>query len=843
MKVIKLNITGMTCAVCASRIEKAVMEAGAKRIDVSVTGNYAKIAFDEGVLSEEMLINAIKKAGYGAFSGDGTQHKEKRNFPWRLIAGIVISAVIMYLSMGHMLSLPQLPPFYSHSIESALLQGVLALMLSAVFYKYYTVGFKNLFKGSPTMDSLIALGSTAALLYSGVTVVLAVTGDSDLSHGLYFESSAMILTLVYLGKTLEDRAKSKTRNSLSALLSIAPETACVIRDGREITVFASELRSGDIAVVRSGDSIPADGTVIEGEAVIDESCLTGESYGVEKTVGSSVSGATVCSNGYFKFRVERVGEETSFAKIISMVEDAAASKAPIARLADKVASVFVPAVITVSALTFVVWMLVTWLSGGSPNASVAFRCAISVLVISCPCALGLATPTAITCAVGKGASMGIFVKDAESIEKANKIDTVVFDKTGTLTEGGLRLVNTVTYGIEKERALEIAAAVESGSTHPVAQALTKAYSDLRSGCTDNCPADKSLMIGNFKEHSGRGASADIEGKSYVCANLRMMNELGVRLPEDSQSDGYMKAYLSENGTLIAVFSFFDMPKKESADAVLALKNQGKRVMMLTGDNAFSAEKTAAQIGISPCDVVSQVLPDGKGQVISSLQKQGFRVAMVGDGINDAPSLTVSDLGVAMGQGKDAAIECADIVLLFSRVSDLPVAFALFSKTYKIIKQNLFWALIYNALCIPVAAGVLYPLGILLSPMLGAAAMSFSSVFVVSNALRLTRFTYKNTEGVTQNTEVNDDIKTNTNTNTDEKGENEMFGKKQEIVLSVEGMMCNKCAAHVEEAVKKLSGVKKVNVSLEEKKVSVLCKEGIDEELIRKAITDAGYTVK
>ncbi len=805
MKQIKLDITGMTCTVCALRVEKAALSAGAESADISVSANYAKVTFDESKTDETQIISAIKKAGYGAAAPSAGY--KKAPFPWRLAVGALLTLSVMYLSMGHMLNLPFAPE--KNDLTSALLQMLLSLAACLMFYKFFTVGFKNLIKLSPTMDSLVALGSSASFLYSAVLTVLAFFESGTLSSGLYFESAAMILTLVSFGKTLEGRAKDKTKGALTALLSYAPESANVIRDGREITLPISELVPHDLVVVRGGESIGADGTLVSGNALVDESCLTGESYGVEKNVGDAVSAATVCQSGYFTFEVSSVGENTAYGRIITLVENASASKAPIARLADRVAAVFVPCVMAISLLTFMFWALYST-AQGTFDLETSLKCAVSVLVISCPCALGLATPTAITCAVGRGAQLGIFVKNAESIERAAKIDTVVFDKTGTLTKGELSFAGVKIYsqGYLESDILILACALEKGSSHPIAKALQNIAEDY-----GTLPE-----ICDFEDLSGRGVKGTINGAGYICAGQSTFKELQIALPENDGTDGYMNSYLAKDNEVIAKISFEDTLKEGASSALEALRADKKRVIMLTGDNFASAKRSAEKLGISDSDIISGVLPEGKSDAVKALSKGSAKVAMVGDGINDAPSLSEAHLSLAMASGKDAAIECADIVLSFSRVGDVNRALALFEKAYKIIKENLFWALIYNVICIPIAAGVLTPFGIMLSPMLGSLAMSCSSLFVVTNALRLSRFKY----------------------NHNFEGDSEMFGKTKEITLSVEGMMCPKCAAHVSEGLKKVKGVKKVNVALEEKSVTVICAEKVSREELIKAVNDAGY---
>ncbi len=731
MKLIRLKISGMSCAVCAGRVEKAALQAGAISAEVSLTGNFAKVTFDERATDGEKIIKAIEKAGYGASDAANASEEKPPAFPWRLILSAILTALLMYISMGHMMGAP-LPSFLAQPLPFALAQAILTIAVVLLNFHYFTVGFKTLFHGTPTMDTLIAVGSGAALIYSAVlTVQIAFfDGGHEAAMGLYYESAAMILTLVSVGKTLEGRAKRRTRSALSGLLAMAPDSALVEREGQTIELPASELVASDVVLIRTGDKIPADGRVIDGIGLVDESAMTGESVDSEKVAGSAVSAATICRSGSFRFAVTRAGSETAYARILTMVEDAAASKAPVARLADRIAAVFVPIVMGISALTFVVWMLVT---RDLPDALTA---SISVLVISCPCALGLATPTAVTCGIGKGASMGIFIKDAATLEAARSIDTVVFDKTGTLTEGRLVLErldctdHAAAQGLDKQNLLRIGALLELRSSHPAALAIVKA-------------AGLTTMEENadeFAELPGRGVEGLIDGAHYYCGSARLMREHDIALPA-SFDIGKLHIYLSDEQNLLADFVFTDEIKAHAKSTVEALRQMKVRTVMLTGDSRGVALEVGCRLGIGEEDIHAEVLPDGKAAVIEALRMEGRRVAMVGDGINDAPSLAAAQIGIAMGGGRDVAIDASDIVLLFDRLEDIPAALALSRASYRIIKQNLFWALIYNTIGIPIAAGVLAPFGILLSPMIASAAMSLSSVSVVSNALRLRRWRY------------------------------------------------------------------------------------------------------
>lgn len=731
MKLIRLKISGMTCAVCAGRVEKALMQAGATSAEVSLTGNFAKVTFDETATDSEKLIKAVSNAGYGAEDAATASEEKAPTFPWRLLVSAVLTALLMYVSMGHMVGAP-LPNTLTPPLPFALTQALLTVAVVLFNFHYFTVGFKTLFHGTPTMDTLIAVGSGAALIYSAVlTIQIAFfDGGHEQAMGLYYESAAMILTLVSVGKTLEDRAKRRTRSALSGLLSMAPDKAIVERDGQTIELDASELVVGDTVLIRTGDKIPADGKVIDGIGLVDESAMTGESIDSEKTNGSAVSAATVCRSGSFRFTVERAGAETAYARILTMVEDASASKAPVARLADKIASIFVPVVMSISAVSFLVWMLVTH---SLPDALTA---AISVLVISCPCALGLATPTAVTCGIGKGASMGIFIKDAATLEEARSIDTVVFDKTGTLTEGKLALqsvrptARAAELQLGSAELLRIGALLELRSSHPAALAIVKAAEAVR----------MDERADDFNELPGRGVEGSVNGIRYFCGSARLMTEQGFDLP-GSGDIGKLHIYLADKDGLLADFVFTDTVKASAKGTIDALHQMNVRTVMLTGDSRDVAHEVGSALGLDARDIHAEVLPDGKAAVIESLRAEGRQVAMVGDGINDAPSLAAAQIGIAMGGGRDVAIDASDIVLLFDRLEDIPASLALSRASYRIIKQNLFWALIYNTIGIPIAAGVLAPFGILLSPMIASAAMSLSSVSVVFNALRLRRWRY------------------------------------------------------------------------------------------------------
>ena len=803
---LKFNITGMTCAACSARVERVTREiAGVDSCEVNLLGGTMTVETgDENV--KDAIISAVSNAGYGAaLAGEKKQETAPadntlKEMKARIIGSAVFLVILMYFTMGHMIGLPM--PHFVHGKENAVVAALLQffLTLPVVFLNrvYYIRGLKALWHRSPNMDSLIAVGSGAALVY-GIAALFRMTyamGQGNwsvvefYSENLYFESAAMILTLITLGKFLETRAKGKTGDAIKALMDLRPDTATVLRDGVETTIPADQVRVGDVVAVRAGGRIPVDGIVLTGRGSVDQSALTGESVPAEVCEGSRVAAATVNTEGYFTFRADKVGEDTTLQQVIRMVEEAGGSKAPIARLADKIAGVFVPVVMGIALAAFILWMAL------GKGLEFSLTTAISVLVISCPCALGLATPVAIMVGTGKGAAMGVLFKNGAALEHLHSVDTVVLDKTGTLTVGKPAVTDIMPAATEEE-LLKVAAALEKPSEHPFAVAILS-----RTEGMDIPP------VSNFETLPGAGVSGIVNGVRYFGGNRRLMQEKGISVPEHPELENLGKTPLyfgDESGKFLGVIAAADVLKADSAQAVGAMQKQKLQVVMLTGDNEKTAKAIAQKAGITR--VLADVLPTQKAQAVQSLQSEGKRVLMVGDGINDAPALVTADVGMAIGAGTDIAMESADVVLMSGSLANVGSAIALSKATIRIIRQNLFWAFFYNCLGIPVAF-----LG-LLNPMIGAAAMSLSSVFVVSNALRLRSFRVK--EKVKEET-------------------------KMTTVIKVEGMMCTHCKAMVEKVCKAVPGTADAVVDLQAKTVTVTGDAGVD--ALKKAITDAGYEV-
>lgn len=746
----KFDVTGMTCSACSLSVEKAVEKMpGVKSVNVNLLANSMSVEFDDEAMDSRDVIKAVSDAGYGASVHSKTGQvksesqvnpveEEIKEMKFRVIVSFIFLIPLMYISMGGMMGLPV--PSWIVGLENALtyafLQFLLTLPVIYVNRKYYQVGFKTLWHRSPNMDSLIAVGSGAGLVY-GIFAIFRIGyglghGDMGLvanyAHDLYFESAAMILALITMGKLLETRAKGRTSEAISKLMDLAPKVATVVRDGLEVEIPIEEVVQGDIVVVRPGQSVPVDGLIVEGSSAVDQSALTGESIPVEKNVGDRVISATINKTGFFKFQAEKVGDDTTLSQIIQLVEEASASKAPIAKMADKIAAIFVPAVMSIALISTIVWLLL------GHTFEFAMSIGIAVLVISCPCALGLATPVAIMVGTGKGASHGILIKSAETLETLHKIDTVVLDKTGTITEGE-PVVTDILSDVGEKELLQIAASLEKPSEHPLAEAIVKRAA--QEGVSHK-------EVGNFDAISGRGIEGTIDGKLYLAGNLALMEERLVdvssyRDTSDSFArQGKTPLYFADEKKILGVIAVADVVKPTSRQAIDAFKSMGIDVVMLTGDNAITAEAIREELHIDR--VVAEVMPQDKEEEIRNIQALGKTVAMVGDGINDAPALARADVGVAIGAGTDVAIESADIVLMKSDLLDAVTAVELSKATIKNIKENLFWAFFYNTLGIPLAAGVFYSaLGWKLSPMFGAAAMSMSSVFVVTNALRLKLF--------------------------------------------------------------------------------------------------------
>ncbi|MDO4565242.1 MAG: heavy metal translocating P-type ATPase [Clostridia bacterium] len=744
----RFTVEGMSCAACSSSVERVVSRIeGVTAAQVNLLAKSLLCEFDPELVSDEMIIKAVERAGFKAFEAGSAAPEQKSAAPkpdtdgtkamtLRLVLSIGFLLLLMYVSMGHMAGLP-LPHFLhgtAHAVSFAFIQFLLALPVVFLNRKFYSSGFKALFRRAPNMDSLVAIGSAAAMLYGIIAIFFIgnALGEGDLqtvsaySSNLYFESAAMILTLVTVGKLFEERAKGKTGSAISKLMDLSPKTATVLRDGKELKVSIDSVVVGDVLIIRPGDRIPVDGVVVEGSATIDASAMTGESMPLQKSAGDSVLSASISVNGYIQLRAVKVGNDTTLAQMIALVENAGASKAPIARLADKVSGVFVPIVISISLVTGILWMIF------GAKFDFALSLAISVLVISCPCALGLATPVAITVGIGKMASNGVLIKSAEALETLHAIDTVVMDKTGTLTRGKPVVTDIVPLGVSDDELLKLAASLEHGSAHPLAAAIVEQAKDY-----------ELFETADFESVSGKGVSATVDGAKIFAGNSLYMQEIGVSIQAAQEEANALSAsgktvmFIARNGTLIGYIAVADVVKPHSADAVAALRSAGKRVIMLTGDSRLTAEAIKNELGLD--EVIAEVLPADKEGLITRLKNEGRKVAMVGDGINDSPALAAADVGIAVGGGTDIAIEAADVVLMKDDLRAVPYSIDFSKKTMRNIKQNLFWAFFYNSIGIPVAAGVLYPFWqITLSPMIAAAAMSFSSVFVVTNALRLYR---------------------------------------------------------------------------------------------------------
>ena len=852
----KFDVTGMTCSACSSRVEKCVSKLeGVKEVSVNLLTNSMQVEFNDAVIQEQGIIDAVVHAGYGAsvqgkketFSGKQKTRKEgtdpvKEHLEYmkkRTIWSFIFLIPLMYVSMGHMIGLP-LPGFLHGTVNAvgfAMTQFLLCIPVIYINRAYYTKGFSTLFHGAPNMDTLIAVGSTASLVY-GIFAIYRMghgLGVQDLElvnrylHDLYFESAVMILALINIGKYLEARSKGKTSEAINKLMDLAPKTAFVERDGGVVEIPAEEIQIGDILQVKPGSSVPADGVVLEGTTSIDEAAITGESIPVQKMPGDQVIAATMNKTGFFRMKASKVGDDTTFSQIIHLVEDASASKAPIAKIADKIAGVFVPIVMTIALITAVVWIL----SGA--DFEFALSCAISVLVISCPCALGLATPVAIMVGTGKGAENGILIKSGEALEVTHNIQSVVLDKTGTITQG--KPVVTDIYGVKTDSTelLKIAAAMEKKSEHPLAEAvLAKAAEE-----------DISLPeASEFSAVAGMGIEAVIEGKKYYAGNLRLMKEKNISCAgiedylETLTGEGKTPLLFAAEKELLGVIGAADVVKPTSAQAIRELKKMGIQVIMLTGDNERTAKAIQRQLDIDT--VIAEVLPQDKEREVAKLQESGRKVAMVGDGINDAPALARADVGIAIGAGTDVAIESADIVLMKNDLLDVVTAVGLSKAVIRNIKENLFWAFFYNVCGIPLAAGVFYTaFGLRLSPMFGAAAMSLSSLFVVSNALRLRFFHVLKKPQQEENirsAEVNTEQTVNTAAKAaDNKEEMNMY------TMKIEGMMCPHCQAAVTKALNGIEGVK-AEVNLEKKEAYVEAPDSVSKEDLTKAVVDAGYEV-
>ena len=856
------DITGMSCSACSSHVEKCVSKLeGVNSLTVNLLTNSMQIEYEESALSKDEIIDAVTKAGYGAsLRGDEAfvqkadkqaareeqkrkREQEDRSMRNRLIWSVAFLIPLMYVSMGHMLysalslELPYITRNYLHgnanAVTMAFTQLLLLIPILLLNRKYFTKGFSTLWRRSPNMDSLIAVGAGAAVLY-GIYAIYRIGyglghGNLDLvtqySHDLYFESAGMILTLVTIGKYLEHRSKSKTSEAITKLMDLTPKTVTVLKDGREEVIDAQELRAGDIFLLKPGEAAAVDGIIVSGTSSFDESAITGESLPVAKKQGDSIVSATINLNGVVQARASKVGEDTTIAQMIRLVEEASASKAPIAKLADKVAGVFVPVVIGIALLTFIVWLF------AGAAFEFAMSCGIAVLVISCPCALGLATPVAIMVGTGAGAEHGVLIKSGEALQAFHQIDTVVLDKTGTITEGKPRVTDVKVFGMEEQVFVTIAASLERSSEHPLAAAIVE-YAKQKQYTP--------VSVENFEAIFGKGIRGSVQGTDYIAGNEAFLLKEGVVLnPEQKQmittlakqgKTPMLFARTQEKGMeLLGMIAVADVVKPTSKEAVELLHKENISVIMLTGDNEITANAIKEQVLID--EVIAGVLPTGKEAEIKALKKTGKQVAMVGDGINDAPALAAADVGVAIGAGTDIAIESADIVLMRNDLRDVSGAIHLSRAVIRNIKQNLFWAFFYNCIGIPLAAGVLYPVFALkLSPMFGAFAMSLSSVCVVSNALRLKGLRwYKNNGDVKEDVAEPEKL---------EESEVTMMTK----TITIEGMSCGHCTARVETALKALDGVQEVIMSLEDKTAIVSAEEKVSEDMMKGAVTEAGYDV-
>ncbi len=838
----KYTITGMTCSACSARVDKCVRKLdGVKDVNVNLLTNSMSVIYDETILPAASIVSAVTDAGYGAFpekasanAKSSAQSAQKpdvladqaKSMKHRLIISFAFLIPLMYVSMGSMMGLP-LPGFLTgmeNAVAFGLTQFLLCLPIIYVNRKYYQVGFKTLLHGAPNMDTLIAIGSSAALIY-GVFAIYRIgyglgTHNMELVHqyhmDLYFESAAMILALITLGKTLEARSKGKTGEAISKLMDLAPETALVERDGVQLEIPSADVLSGDIVLVKPGSRIPVDGVILEGSSSLDEAAITGESIPVEKGPGDTVVSATINKTGFFKFRATKVGDDTTLAQIIRLVEEASSSKAPIAKIADKIAGIFVPIVMVIALIATIVWLLMGY------SFEFAMSIGIAVLVVSCPCALGLATPVAIMVGTGKGAENGILIKSGEALETAHSIDTVVMDKTGTITEGRPQVTDIVS-ALPSEELLTIAAALEKQSEHPLAEAILKQADTL----SLSLPS-----VQDFEAISGRGVRGSIDGVLYYAGNRALMQEHQIDIASAEQDlirladEGKTPLIFAKDGQYLGIIAVSDVVKPTSQEAIHRFKEMGIQVVMLTGDNQRTAEAIRRQLDIP--SVIAEVLPQDKEQEIARLQQQGHCTAMIGDGINDAPALARADVGIAIGAGTDVAMESADIVLMKSDLMDAVTAVQLSKAVLRNIKENLFWAFFYNSIGIPLAAGLLFiPFGLKLSPMFGAAAMSLSSVCVVTNALRLKFFKPSKVS-------VSATVPHITSSQTSNK---EDFTMK----ISIEGMMCNHCTGAVSKALNAIDGVE-AQVSLEDKAAYITLSKDVSKETLTQAIVDAGYEV-
>lgn len=869
----KFDVTGMSCSACSSHVEKSVSKLeGVHAVSVNLLTNSMQVEYDETKLGTENIIEAVEHAGYGASvkneakaaakTGEtedvvSIQQKNIKNMKIRLIVSVIFLIPLMYVSMGHMIynalgvPMPPVTMKFFHGSENAVIyaftQFLLLLPILFANQKYFRNGFATLARRSPNMDSLIAMGATAATVY-GIFAIYRIgwgfsTGNMELvhqySHDLYFESAGTILTLITVGKYLETKSKGKTSEAITKLMNLAPKTVTVVRDGKEQVIDAADVVQGDIFVIKPGESVAVDGVIVEGKSSFDESAITGESIPVLKQEGDKVISASINKAGLIHARATRVGKDTTIAQIISLVEEASSSKAPIARLADKIAGVFVPTVIGIAIVTFIVWL------ASGADFEFAMSCGIAVLVISCPCALGLATPVAIMVGTGKGAENGILIKSGEALETAHIVDTVVMDKTGTITYGNPVVTDIRTYaGISENDLLKAAGSLEKGSEHPLAEAIVS-----------DCEKKNIILekVNDFEALFGKGIKGRLSsGKLYYAGNEKLMDEAHIAISSEIKKEieqfakqGKTPLLFADETQIIGMIAVADVVKPTSREAVRQFKEYGIHVIMLTGDNEVTAQAIKDQVGID--EVIAGVLPTQKEEKISALKNSGHKVAMIGDGINDAPALASADVGIAIGAGTDVAIESADIVLMKNDLLDAVGAIRLSKAVIRNIKENLFWAFFYNSIGIPLAAGLLYPIwGLKLNPMFGAAAMSLSSVCVVSNALRLRWVKLgkkSSSENGTDNMEQESAVCENRTVTSEIKSDvTESEEKTMKTTLSIEGMMCGHCQATVEKALKGVQGVSEVVVSLEDKNAVVTADESVSADTLKNAIVDAGYEV-
>lgn len=802
----KFSVSGMTCAACSAGIERSVRKLeGVQKAEVSLMGECMTVEYDQTLLPQEKIINTVLELGYGIEKYNENVLKERKPqsevLKKRFFLSLVFLLPLMYFSMGGMIGLPQ-----PSAAISATLQMLFAIAVIVIDFKFFTVGAKALIKKVPNMDTLVAMGSGVSFLYSFVFTVLLYLGKVGEHTHMFYESAAMILTLVTLGKWLEEKSKRKTGDEIERLIKLMPNTVTVESGGQQIKLPFSEISVGDILVVKQGEYVPVDGKIVEGHAFVDRAAITGESMPIELEEGNSVTGADIVKSGFIKIWAEKVGVDTTLSQIVRMVKEAGASKAPLQKTADKIASIFVPTVTMIALLTFFVWMIV------SKDVAKAANYAISVLVISCPCSLGLATPVAVMAATGRGMALGILYKDAEALQKAKDINCVLLDKTATLTIGAPKVTDFEVYDGEKSFVLNVAEAIENHSNHPIAECV-KAFAASEQ-------PNNAVAVENYVYDTGKGAKAVYDGETYYLGNRRLLGTIESQKSSEIENrysgQGKTVVFLANERKILAIFAVADTLKEESAEAIAQLKEKNLRVAMLTGDNENVAKAIAAEVGIE--EYFAEALPADKASAVQRVRSVGGFVAMIGDGINDSPALKEADVGVAMGNGTDVAIDSADVVLSRGDLRLVNTMIELSRETVRNIKQNLFWAFFYNCIAIPVAAGVFAFAGLSLNPMIGAAAMCLSSLFVVTNALRLMRFGVKT-----------------------ENKEKEYNGMKK--TLKIEGMMCQHCVAHVTKALQGVEGVTSVSVELKKKTAVVEFNETVTGERLIAAVTEAGYEVK